>query len=94
MKNYEIAESYDGVTRVRKKSDALSCSHPAAGSVSKTLQLIEKASNHIDDLCQGKKRWTMSVPVDEKNDSDCILQNALTEAKKLIEKQNRVIDEK
>ena len=58
------------------------------GSVYETLQLIEKASNHIDDLCQGKKRWTMSVPVDELNDSDCILQNALTEAKKLIEKQN------
>ena len=34
----------------------------------------------------------MSVPVDEENDTDCVLSKALVEAKKLIEKQNRGID--
>ena len=51
--------------KVAKLEQRLSCSAQSSGSVSKTLQLIEKASNHIDDLCQGKARWTMSVPVNE-----------------------------
>ena len=67
---------------------ALSGKSQTTGSVSDVLQMIDEAQDLVCDLSERKKRWTMSVPVDEKNDTDCVLMRALTEAKTLIEKQN------
>lgn len=36
-------------------------------------QRLELAHQHISDLCQGKKKWLMSIPVNFKTDSDMIL---------------------
>lgn len=44
------------------------------------LEKIEKAMNHVYDLCEGNAKWTMRVPVDEEKDSDCIIMDALASA--------------
>jgi len=54
----------------------------------KVNALIEKAMQHVFDLCSGKERWTMRVPVDELRDSDIVIMSALTAAKKYINERN------
>jgi hypothetical protein len=44
----------------------------------------EKAINEVTDLCEGKKRWTMSIPYDSNYDSDAILRNALDDIEYLL----------
>lgn len=52
------------------------------------LDIIEKARNHVYELCKDINKWTMHVPVDEENDSDCIIISALDYAESL-EKENK-----
>jgi len=52
--------------------------------VKEVLEKIDKAEQHVVDLCEGKAKWTMRVPVDEKRDSDCIIMGALTAMRNLL----------
>jgi len=58
------------------------------GVMREILNKINKAEKHVFDLCNGKAKWTMRVPINEKKDSDCIIISALMAAKKLLEKEN------
>ncbi len=39
--------------------------------------LVEKARQHVFDLCQGKARWTMRIPAQPDIDSDFVILAAL-----------------
>lgn len=45
---------------------------------------VEVARQHIYDLCIGKARWTMHVPVDMERDSDTIFATALANTEALL----------
>jgi len=51
---------------------------------SAVIAAIDKALQHVADLCTRKARWTMSVPVNEAEDSDCVIADALMGAKKAL----------
>jgi len=57
------------------------------------LEKIAKAEQHVFDLCEGRAKWTMRVPVDEEKDSDCIIMAALTAAREAIEPLNKVVED-
>jgi hypothetical protein len=39
--------------------------------------VIERAREEVHALCSGKRRWTMSIPVEEDRDSDTVITSAL-----------------
>ena len=45
---------------------------------------IDKALQVVADLCEGKQKWTMSVPARPDSDPDLIIAAALSNAKLLI----------
>src|SRR3990167_3545031 len=49
---------------------------------SAVIAAIDKALQHVVDICTGKERWTMRVPCQPDTDSDCVIADALMEAKK------------
>lgn len=53
-------------------------------AVRRTIAAIDKALLHVSDLCAGKARWTMRVPVNEAEDSDCVIADALMGAKDVL----------
>jgi hypothetical protein len=42
------------------------------------------AEKVVDDLCQGRIRWTMNVPAEPDRDPDLVISRALTEAKRAV----------
>ena len=46
------------------------------------IDKINKAHQIVCDLCQGKVRWTMTVPAKPESDTDLIIDDALSSAKK------------
>lgn len=59
-------------------------SDPRGESPSSVIAAINKALLHVSDLCTGKTRWRMCVPVNEAEDSDCIIADALMGAKEAL----------
>lgn len=45
---------------------------------------LAAAQQHVDDLCTGKVRWTMRVPVDVERDSDTIISGSLADISVLL----------
>ena len=58
----------------------------AKGLRETALESISKAHRVVEELCIGKRRWTMSVPADEENDSDLVITKALMDAKAALAK--------
>src|SRR3990167_4766118 len=52
---------------------------------SAVIAAIDKALQHVVDICTGKERWTMRVPCQPDTDSDCVIADALMEAKKALQ---------
>ena len=50
----------------------------------------DEAARHIADLCQGKRRWTMTVPVDLERDDDVILSAVVGDARQLAAEVERL----
>ena len=46
--------------------------------MSSVLNVFGKAREVIHDLCEGRTKWTMSIPANEETDSDLVLDKALT----------------
>ena len=46
--------------------------------MSSVLNVFGKAREVIHDLCEGRTKWTMSIPANEDSDSDLVLDKALT----------------
>ena len=46
-----------------------------------TLMAIETALDVINELCQGKRRWVMSIPARPDDDPDLIISRALLSAR-------------
>jgi hypothetical protein len=57
------------------------------------LEKINKAREKVAALCEGKERWTMSVPVRPDYDHDVVISSALLMAEEAI-KQARALDKK
>src|SRR5687767_8263172 len=58
----------------------MSASKPPTPVREEVLAKIDKALQHVFDLCAGREKWTMRVPVDEDRDSDTIICSALRAA--------------
>jgi hypothetical protein len=56
---------------------------PEGEGLAAALAAIEKAHDEVSALCHGK-RWVMSVPAREDEDSDLVIANALHKAKVLL----------
>ena len=41
------------------------------------MDVFEKAHKMVSDLCQGRKDWIMSIPVDEERDPDVVISKAI-----------------
>jgi hypothetical protein len=46
---------------------------------------LEEAYATVNDLCLGRKDWTMSIPVDKERDPDIIIGDALYDLRRLID---------
>lgn len=46
--------------------------------MSSVLNVFGKAREVIHDICEGRTKWTMSIPANEETDSDLVLDKALT----------------
>ena len=46
--------------------------------MSSVLNAFGKAREVIHNLCDGRTKWTMSIPANEETDSDLVLDKALT----------------
>jgi hypothetical protein len=46
--------------------------------MSSVLNVFGKAHEVIHDICDGRAKWTMSIPANEDTDSDLVLAKALT----------------
>lgn len=51
---------------------------------------IATAHDHVCDIAQGKAKWTMRIPADEKRDSDLVLSKAFADAEKLLAEVERL----
>jgi hypothetical protein len=51
---------------------------------------VDKAHAHIGDLCTGRSRWKMTIPVNPERDSDLILTEALVDAERLMAEVNQL----
>lgn len=58
---------------------------PPHPTPSQALEAIDRAWREVLRLCRGPRRWTMSVPVDQERDSDMVIGDALTAARRAIE---------
>ena len=54
-------------------------------SVPEALAAISGAMVVVDDLCQGRRKWTMSIPARPDHDPDLIIMEALRKAKVAME---------
>jgi len=41
------------------------------------MDVFDRASKMVSDLCNGRKRWIMSIPVDEERDPDVVIGKAI-----------------
>lgn len=60
--------------------------------MSDTLVHIRKAIKIVDDLCNGRSKWTMRVPAEPDRDPDLIIYKALLGAIKEIESLRAQLD--
>lgn len=58
--------------------------------IAELKRVCEVAEHEVFDLCSGKKKWLMSIPVREDCDSDRIILNALDKVPALIEMVERM----
>lgn len=58
------------------------------------LEKIAKALLVVAQLCDGTKRWTMSVPARPDSDPDLVLSDALRDAAALLRTQHAAIERK
>jgi len=72
--------STDGIVQI---GPALDAPEPEEEELAFALAAIEKAHGEVSALCNGK-RWIMSVPAREDEDSDLVIANALHKAKALL----------
>ena len=49
------------------------------------LTAIDAAMAMVDDLCQGRKKWIMSIPARPTVDPDLVIMAALVKAKVFVE---------
>ena len=56
------------------------------------LQMIRRAEKVLDELCEGKREWTMSVPARPDHDPDLIVGEALYRARLEIERLRNMED--
>ena len=49
------------------------------------IELADKAAKEVDDLCDGKKRWRMAVPVDFERDSDVLFAELIQRFRQTLE---------
>lgn len=61
-----------------------------AERIAEIRERVEKASRHIGDICAGRVRWKMTVPVDEERDSDLVLSNSLQDVFTLLAEVEQV----
>ncbi len=54
---------------------------------------IERAMQHVGDLCAGRKTWRMCVPV-QADDSDVLITGALRRAREEIERLTAIVASK
>ena len=54
-------------------------------NVEQLRQRVDKARQCVTDLCEGKRRWTMTVPVDLDRDPDVIITDALRDVDALLD---------
>lgn len=47
---------------------------------------IEKAHDHVSDLCEGKTKWTMRIPAEPDRDSDLVIGAGLQAGKKALDR--------
>ena len=71
------------------KEQPASTPQPAARWIA-VIALIEKAEQHVYDICEGRKRWRMSIPV-QADDSDMTIATALQAAKKALAASPRTV---
>jgi hypothetical protein len=57
--------------------------NPAAPARPTDTEIIERAEEALDDLCSGKRRWTMTVPP-EVTDQDLVFSDLIVLAKRLL----------
>jgi hypothetical protein len=57
--------------------------NPAAPARPTDTEIIERAEEALDDLCSGKRRWTMTVPP-EVTDQDVVFSDLIALAKRLL----------
>ena len=60
--------------------------------MSSVLNVFGKARDVIHDLCEGRAKWTMSIPANEETDSDLVLDKALTLGSRLYNLQEEVLE--
>ena len=54
-------------------------------TVEQLRQRVAKARQCVADLCEGRRRWTMTVPVDLDRDPDVIITDALRDVDALLD---------
>lgn len=60
-------------------------STPSQDQTPDALTLIERAEQVVNELCEGERRWTLSVPARPDHDPDLIIASGLHAAKKEID---------
>jgi len=56
---------------------------PTPLPLGESAEKIQRAREEVFGLCDGKRKWTMRVPVDRERDSDCVICEALDTADRL-----------
>ena len=57
------------------------------------LAAIKRANEVVSALCDGRARWTMSVPAEPDSDPDLVISRALHLAEKRISELERIADQ-
>lgn len=57
---------------------------PDDADVEAVRERIDKASEVVAELCQGKRRWTMSVPARPNNDPDLLIESGLDAGREVL----------
>lgn len=58
--------------------------------VGAVLARVERARKEISDLCHGRRKWTMSVPVQLDRDSDIVFADVTCDAVRLCAEMERL----
>lgn len=56
----------------------------------RVTEYIQAATDEVDALCSGKRRWTMRIPANLDTDSDIVISRALKVATQLVDEVGRL----